>query len=1103
MKTFNTILKIGATLAAVFVGALAVQAAGAGQFNPNPAGGTTGFFSIHPDPSIQQGDCTNCANQNNGITVNVPNYNDMDTFSVYLDFHNMGSGTITNAKAEIDVLSGGQIRGRLTGGNATNSGITDSAYLYGLPSSYDIEFISAYTENTHTAPNCPGYSYYQPGWTESQVNAGVNIYDLDTVQNGWCDQGYLIATYRVRNTEPQTPTVEVTTLMESMIGTTSARLNGRLDQGSNTSVWFALTTNSNPSCTNSSHISGNSVSGTYNSGQSFYKDRTGLSVNTHYYYRACAQQPGGSVIAANNVEDFYTGSVTSNVDVSTLSPNVGTNTVTLNGRLLQGENVDTWFRYSMNQNTVSCSNGTPVYGPNNIDAIQNFSANVSVGALNTNVTYYYVACGQNATSSDQGSVQSFIIQGQPVNLEVETLNPTNVELYNGGLNAQATLKGRVISGNTNFVYFVFGPSSVSISCYSGFNRVYPLDHTDPRGPGDTFESNQLGLVPETTYHYQACANDSHGDTAIGDVVSFTTPGEGSGNGQPQADTQGPDNVDEDSAELNGRIEMNDVNNGIVFFVYGQDEDRIADVAFDYNTYDQVESDEDNDDFMVTLVDPDNDDDGWRNYDKNVYSLDANERYYYQICVEYVNESGNDDLECGGVEDFRTDNDGNNNNVEIQTENPRNVTQTTAEMCGDLVDDDGSSQQTWIEFRSSYENYYNQTPTRQRSEGLFCERVTGLQPNTTYIYRACTPEDCDATRSFRTLGTTVTQGQPPIITTDNPTNIRSNSAVLNGTYVANAPSGTCWFDYGRTSALGRQTRSYAVTGYGACTHSFTNLASNTTYCVQAVIETIYGTDRGSVRCFTTPPGTGGPTPPPVVVIDDETDIDLSTLGLGLSLVRLEIDDSVEVVSRDQAVEYVVEWENITRDLDLNDLSLKVVMPPEIQVVSASRGQFDADTNTLYFTIDRLDAGEQGFLTVDGIVGKGTVGNLVTAEAEIAYDNPINDAQEDAIDWDVDGYGVRVAGVTASVFGLANITFLGWLVILLGLFIIFLVARWLYLEREEMRAQAYAGYTPYAGTYHDPYAPAVPPYQEPRYREVPPPAAPAPQDDYYQPYRPNRG
>jgi hypothetical protein len=150
-----------------------------------------------------------------------------------------------------------------------------------------------------------------------------------------------------------------------------------------------------------------------------------------------------------------------------------------------------------------------------------------------------------------------------------------------------------------------------------------------------------------------------------------------------------------------------------------------------------------------------------------------------------------------------------------------------------------------------------------------------------------------------------------------------------------------------------------------------------------------------------------------------------------------------------------------------------------------------------------------MTVSGIVGRGTVGNTLSADANMAYDNPINDAQENAQDFDWDEYGVQVAGVTASVFGLANITFLGWLVIVLGLFIIFLVARWLYLEREEMRAQAYLG-NGYGGAprYNNGYAPlAAPSYQDPapRYNVPPAPlAAPeAPRDTYYEPYQPNRG
>src|SRR5690606_30272797 len=132
----------------------------------------------------------------------------------------------------------------------------------------------------------------------------------------------------------------------------------------------------------------------------------------------------------------------------------------------------------------------------------------------------------------------------------------------------------------------------------------------------------------------------------------------------------------------------------------------------------------------------------------------------------------------------------------------------------------------------------------------------------------------------------------------------------------------------------------------------------------------GYDTGAIYSFRT---NGGGViisqPPGIVVQDDDTDIDLSSLGLGLSLLRLDIDDQEEVIVRDEQLTYEVEWENISQ-LDLFNLNLKVVFPPEIQVTNVSRGRFDQKTNTLYYTIDELLAGEEDRMSINAVVGPGT-------------------------------------------------------------------------------------------------------------------------------------
>ena len=120
--------------------------------------------------------------------------------------------------------------------------------------------------------------------------------------------------------------------------------------------------------------------------------------------------------------------------------------------------------------------------------------------------------------------------------------------------------------------------------------------------------------------------------------------------EPDVDTNRARDIDDDSAYLYGDVDMNDFNNGYVFFVYGEDEDQVEDIASDYDEYSDV--DEDGDDLQKFSIDSDLDGDA--SYDAYIYGLDDDTDYYFQICVEYEDDDDDEVIECGGVEDFTTE-----------------------------------------------------------------------------------------------------------------------------------------------------------------------------------------------------------------------------------------------------------------------------------------------------------------------------------------------------------------------------------------------------------------------------------------------------------------
>lgn len=121
--------------------------------------------------------------------------------------------------------------------------------------------------------------------------------------------------------------------------------------------------------------------------------------------------------------------------------------------------------------------------------------------------------------------------------------------------------------------------------------------------------------------------------------------------EPEAHTDRATNIDRNEAELRGEVDMNDFDDGEVFFVYGTDEDLVEDVEHDFDSYSDVDTRGD----RLQKVRVDSSLDGSDDYREYIYGLDRDEDYYFRICVGYEDEDNDDVLVCGDVEEFTTDN----------------------------------------------------------------------------------------------------------------------------------------------------------------------------------------------------------------------------------------------------------------------------------------------------------------------------------------------------------------------------------------------------------------------------------------------------------------
>ena len=316
--------------------------------------------------------------------------------------------------------------------------------------------------------------------------------------------------------------VEIDTRTESSVQDDSARLNGRLISGDNNEVWFAFSgTDSTPSCTSSAQRV--SVSGTYDSGESFSKTVTGLDANEKYYFRACTLDNDGDVLSGD-IEDFTTDEDEPNnpteddAEVTTFTPSsIDEDSAKLNGRVDEGDNSDVWFAFSRIDSTPACSAGSQrINVSGSYDKNDSFSKTVT--GLSPNTKYYYRACilGDNG-DIESGSIRSFVTdedEDGPTVPTPPTVDPVTVTRIPSGVTTnQATLRSFVSGDGAGTCYFQYGTST-------GYGLTTPAQTVNLDNTGEC-TSTRFNLQPNTTYYYRSVLVDG-GQTYYGLRQSFRT-----------------------------------------------------------------------------------------------------------------------------------------------------------------------------------------------------------------------------------------------------------------------------------------------------------------------------------------------------------------------------------------------------------------------------------------------------------------------------------------------------------------------------------------------------------------------------------------------------
>lgn len=216
-----------------------------------------------------------------------------------------------------------------------------------------------------------------------------------------------------------------------------------------------------------------------------------------------------------------------------------------------------------------------------------------------------------------------------------------------------------MNGNVTFkesgdakAWFEYGPTS---ALHDRTNTA-TLDNK-LAGSSFDYSINVDNLTKNKTYYYRAVAEGDNGTSAVGVTKSFTYTGTNSSNNNDNSNNNEPDvttgnatGITSSTARLEGEVDMNDFDNGYVFFVYGEDENKV-DRAADENQYSDIDTS--GSDLKKVVVDSsfDNDD----SFSESVSGLQHDTDIFYRLCVGYTDDNDDDALVCGDVENFTTDN----------------------------------------------------------------------------------------------------------------------------------------------------------------------------------------------------------------------------------------------------------------------------------------------------------------------------------------------------------------------------------------------------------------------------------------------------------------
>jgi hypothetical protein len=241
----------------------------------------------------------------------------------------------------------------------------------------------------------------------------------------------------------------------------------------------------------------------------------------------------------------------------------------------------------------------------------------------------------------------------------------------------------------------------------------------------SFSAGISGLDDDTTYHFRAVASNSKG-TDYGSDKTFKTKKEID---TPEVTTKSASSVTTTSATLNGNLDDTGGETCQVWFEYG------TTTPYGYSTPKQSKS-------------------STGSFSKGISGLKDDTTYHFRAVAS--NSKGTD---YGSDKTFKTGKE--IDPPEVTTKSASSITTTSATLNGNLDDTGGETCQIWFEWGLTTSYGHSTTKQSKSSTGAFSAGVSGLNPETTYHFRAVAKNSKGTVYGYDktfTTGTSITDQQ---------------------------------------------------------------------------------------------------------------------------------------------------------------------------------------------------------------------------------------------------------------------------------------------------------------------------------------------------------